>query len=126
MEENETTFKNIHHHNIIKSLTLIPIASISYVILKESNIISSIFVVTIMLIYFLIYDLITKKSITNIRLTAIYFFITITIIVGTCYLIDTKTSNDLILDYKDIDSIAIKLNDNINSTDNKIIYIQEI
>lgn len=67
MEVNETTFKNIHHHNLVKSLTLIPIASIAYYLLDSASLITIVYAITIMVIYFLIYDLITKKSLTNLK-----------------------------------------------------------
>lgn len=122
MEVSETSFKNIHHHNLVKSLTLIPIATIAYVLLSGTNLISSIFVVVIMLIYFLVYDLITKKSITNIKLTSLYFITTIIIVVGACYIIENNTSKNFTLNHKNITSIAIDLSSEINSSYKRIIY----
>ena len=123
MEVSETSFKNIHHHNIVKSLTLIPIATIAYYLLKGTNLITTIFIVIIMIIYFLVYDLLVKKHITNLKLTAIYFVITIITTVGTCYLIEDNAKKELIIDHKNITSIAIDLNYTINSYNEKIVYI---
>ena len=53
MEVSETSFKNIHIHNLVKSLTLVPIVSIAYIILKEESLIFIIFIILIMLIYYL-------------------------------------------------------------------------
>ncbi len=69
MEVSETSFKNIMVHNIVKCLTMIPILSFVYLILRESyfDIISLLILLVIIIAYYFIYDLITKKGISNLK-----------------------------------------------------------
>ena len=111
MEVSETSFKNIHVHNIVKSLTLVPVIAFSYTLLRYETIISIIFVLIIILIYYFVYDLITKKSITNIKLSLIYFIITISFLTITFSLIEisgNKTDKQLIK-YTDIKEVAVNI-----------------
>lgn len=67
----DTSFKNERLHNIIRSLTTVPILCIYYIMLKNTNISISdlftvIFLVVIIITYLIIYDLLTRKKITNI------------------------------------------------------------
>ena len=67
----ETSFKSERMHNIIRSLTTVPILCIYYVVLINSNISTSdiftiIFLVVLLIAYIIIYDLITRKKVTNI------------------------------------------------------------
>lgn len=66
----ETSFKSERLHHIIRSLTAVPIICIYYVILSNSNIgLSDIFTITFLVVlliaYIIIYDLITRKKVTN-------------------------------------------------------------
>lgn len=123
MEVTETSFKSPHIHNLVKSLTLVPIVSIAYNIVKNHEPIFIIFVIVILLIYYFVYDLITKKSIQNIKLSCIYFTITLIILTTFFTLIDRTTSYDKVLNYKDIKEISINLSDFSSMTNNKNIYI---
>ena len=111
MEINETSFKNIHIHNIVKSLTLIPIVAFSYLALKYESIISILFVLVIILIYYFIYDLITKKSITNIKLSLIYFVLSVCILTTFYSVIEISSDREKkeILKYSDISKVAVDL-----------------
>lgn len=67
----ETSFKSEKTHIIVRSLTTIPIICIYYIMLINSNItFSDVFTVTFLVVllitYIIIYDLITRKKITNI------------------------------------------------------------
>jgi len=111
MEVSETSFKNIHIHNIVKSLTLVPIVAFSYIICKNQSIISILFVLVIILIYYFVYDLITKKSITNIKLSLIYFVSAISIL--TIFYSIVEISSDKtdknILKYSNIKEVAVDI-----------------
>lgn len=131
MEVSETSFKSIHLHNIVKSLTLLPFVAISYAICRDANILSILFVIIIMLIYYFIYDLITKKSITNIKLSLFYFVMAIsiyTIIFAVC---DINKEETTVINYNDITSLAVDFSTyginnyarNNNQTDK--IYIKD-
>lgn len=123
MEISETSFKNIHIHNLVKSLTLIPIVAFSYLILREEQIIFTIFVLVIMLIYYFLYDLITKKSIQKILLSLLYFVSTIVILTITFFIINKEQDNNLILKDNDIKEVSINLNYYAGRYDNNKIYI---
>ena len=67
----ETSFKNERLHIFVRSLTTVPIICIYYIILKNSNISFSdiftvIFLFALILAYVIIYDLLTRKKVTNI------------------------------------------------------------
>ena len=117
MEVCETSFKNIHIHNIVKSLTLIPIVAIFYNLIRYENIPVASLIILIILIYYFIYDLITKKSITNIKLSLVYFIVSMALIIGVYSSIDQSLDeigefvyNDTIIKYEDIKEVAISLN----------------
>lgn len=81
----ETSFKSERLHIFIRSLTTIPIVCIYYIILTNSNIsMSDIFTITFLVVlliaYIMIYDLITRKKVTNI-LKSLASLITVGIIV---------------------------------------------
>jgi len=111
MEVNETSFKNIHIHNLVKSLTLVPIVAYAYLALKYESIVSILFVLIIILIYYFIYDLITKKSINNIKISLIYFISTISIltIFYSVLEISGQKEEKEILKYSDIHEVAVDL-----------------
>lgn len=112
MEVSETSFKNNHIHNIVRSLTLVPIIAFAYIICRYESIISIIFVLVIILIYYFVYDLITKKSITNIKVSLIYFIATIcalTIFYSLVEISGDKTEKNTIK-YTDIKEAAINMN----------------
>ena len=109
MEVSETSFKNIHVHNIVKSLTLVPIVSIAYYILKEQELIFTIFVGLIILIYYFIYDLITKKSIQNIRLSLIYFVVSLLVLTSIFKIADLSATKNTVLKYTNITEISLDL-----------------
>ena len=119
MEVSETSFKNIHIHNLVKSLTIVPMIAISYLVLKEQEIIFTIFILVIILVYYFVYDLITRKNIQKIRLSLLYFVSTITLLVIAFSIIDKEKDTNNIIKYNDIKSVSINLNNNTN-TENKI------
>ena len=59
--------------------------ALSEIVLANAN---SVFVLVIILIYYFVYDLITKKSIQNIRLSIIYFVSTIVILISLFSIVD--------------------------------------
>lgn len=124
MEVSETSFKNIHIHNLVKSLTLVPMIALSYSALQGEAPIFIIFIIVIMLIYYFIYDLITKKNIQNIKLSLIYFIATLIIVIGIFSLIDRPVEQNRVLNYKDISEIAIDLSDNTSTNNKEKVYIK--
>jgi len=128
MEVSETSFKSIHTHNIVKSLTLIPIIGFAYLICKYESIVSIIFVLVIILIYYFVYDLITKKSINNIKLSLIYFIAVVsalTIFYSLLEISSNKTDKN-ILKYSDIKEVAVDITygtSGYRNSNNDKIYI---
>lgn len=123
MEISETSFKSLHIHALVKSLTLIPFISLAYLIVKGEAPIFIIFATIILLIYYFIYDLITKKSIQNIKLTLLYFVVTLIVITSSILVIDRKENNNKILKYTDIKEVSINLENDgryFNSNNKKL------
>lgn len=121
MEVSETSFKNIHVHNIVKSLTLVPVVALSYLVFRYESSIFIIFLIAIMLVYYFVYDLITKKSITNIRLSLFYFTITLVLLTTIYSIADRDNEENNIINYNDIKEVAININNySRRNSDNKI------
>ena len=126
MEVCETSFRSMHTHNIVKCLTLIPLVSILYLITESGSFMTLIFVLVLIFIYSLIYDLITKRNLNNMKLSLIYFIISIIVIYGFSYLITTIQSKEKYLDSKDFISASVNnynytnYNDELNN-----VYIKD-
>ncbi len=109
MEISQTSFKNPIVHNIVKSLTMIPILSFVYLILKESSldITSTLILLVIIIAYYFIFDLITKKSINGFKLNIISLIIYIPlfmlIMLGLDRITSVKTFN-----VNEIDAVNIQ------------------
>ena len=73
MEVCETSFENFHVHSIVKCLTMIPFILFVYDTLLDGDFIFVIIVLFIFLIYFFIYDLITRRSIIRWQHSLLYF-----------------------------------------------------
>lgn len=69
MEVCETSFKSIMVHNIVKCLTMVPILSFVYLMLRESyfDFVSLLILLVIIVGYYFIYDLITRKGINYLK-----------------------------------------------------------
>ncbi len=120
MEVSETSFKSIHTHLLVKSLTLIPILLLTYEIVSRYPLdISTIFIFAIVLVYYFLYDLITKKSINHIKLSILYFIITTCIIFTFAFTITkiVNNNNKQYLTINDIKSTTI-IPDAINNVYN--------
>lgn len=123
MEVSETSFKNIHIHNIVKSLTLVPVVALSYLVFRYESSIFIIFLIAIMLVYYFVYDLITKKSITNIRLSLFYFTITLVLLTTIYSIADRDNEENNIINYNDIKEVAININNYFRRNSDNKIYI---
>lgn len=124
MEVFETSFKNIHIHNIIKSLTLVPIMALAYEIFKTESLVFIIFILIILLIYYFIYDLITRKNITHIKLSLLYFVITIISLTSIYGIIDNLDKDNKVLKYTDFKEVSINLFGYSNNDTDKL-YIKD-
>ena len=130
----ETSFKSERLHIFIRSLTTIPIICIYYIILINSNIsMSDIFTVTFLVVlliaYIIIYDLITRKKVTNILKSLAALMIVGIIVIFTGKLSETNKVEQI--DVDDISKMTFLDNNMVNSngyTTNKelINYIVSI
>lgn len=115
MEVNETSFKNTHMHMLVKSLTLIPIGIFYMVLINDiSSFTVSLFIFGLIIAYCLIYDLITAKSIKDIKLGTIYFVITAILTVGIYYGVDKINNNRSQItgiNVSDIQSVAFHIDE---------------
>lgn len=117
-----TSFKNEKIHILVRTLTTIPILCFSYVIIKNFSLSSyDLFSIVLLLVlifaYLIIYDLITRKKVTN------FFKMAVCLVVvgGLVAFVGTLTNDDEInINAKDIKEISF-LDDNgmvIGSTKN--------
>ena len=108
MEVSETSFKSYKVHTLIKCLTLTPFMVLFMYILDMNEFALSTIVFLILILgYYYIYDLITKKGIQNFKKSILYFVIfTIFIFVITIPFISTKETDNVIT-LNDIDSISV-------------------
>lgn len=131
MEINETSFKSSNIHMLVKSLTMIPIVTF-YLFIKEgtSNISIDIFFFVLLIIYSIIYDLITSKNIRNIKLGIVYFVITLVLCFGMYNLVKklyNESRNISDFDISSIDQVALNVKDigYIKTYDERYIYTDD-
>lgn len=126
MEVCETSFKSNKEHNLVKGLTLIPIWTFSYLIIKNvDDLFVSILILSMIIVYYFIYDLITKKGITNIKNIILSFIVASFIIVVILEINDNRSEKTLSLNVKDIKEAYIDiLEDNNINDDSKEVYIE--
>ena len=63
MENNEISFRNELVHYVVKTITIFPICLITYFLISEVGLTGLLISITLILIYSIIYDLITRKEI---------------------------------------------------------------
>lgn len=107
MENNETSFKNSKLHYFIKGITLIPVSFICYLIIKQSDELGFIISIAIILIYSVIYDLITRKEIYKFLKSSGISLVTLGVILGLFGLYDRQMNNKSYV-INDIKEIAFK------------------
>ena len=96
----ETSFKSERMHNIVRSLTTVPIICIYYVVLKNSSIhiediFTIIFLVVLLIAYIIIYDLITRKKVTNILKSIAALMIVGILVIFTGEISSTKSNEQI-------------------------------
>lgn len=119
----ETSFKSDNVHLFVRSLTTVPILCIYYILLINSSInigdlFTILFLFVLLMTYLIIYDLLTRKKITNIfkTLASIIVVGIIVIFVG-----ELTKNGETILDVNDIDTMTFTDYDNGYTYDRKII-----
>ena len=129
----ETSFKSERLHIFVRSLTTVPILCVYYIILSNTSISFSdlftiVFLFAIIVTYIIIYDLLTRKKVTN-----IFKSLAALIIVGIIVIFTGEISKNKI-EYIDVNKIEKMSFENLtfsevgNYTDNKDIinYIMSI
>jgi len=129
----ETSFKNERLHIFVRSLTTVPILCVYYIILSNTSISFSdlftiVFLFAIIITYIIIYDLLTRKKVTN-----IFKSLAALIIVGVIVVFTGEISKNKI-EYIDVNKIEkmsfedLTFSEIGNYTDNKDIinYIMSI
>lgn len=118
-----TSFRSDNVHIFVRTLTTIPIVCISYIIIRNFDISSyDLFSIVLLLVlifaYLIIYDLITRKKVTNFFKMAFCLVIVFVFAALTGYFFEDE---DYIIDSKDIDMLTFEDYDNTNigSTKNK-------
>lgn len=115
MENNECSFKNNTIYNVVKCLTLLPFAFICFLIIKEFKFTGWLIFIFLTLIYFIVYDLLTKKRIEKFILNFNLFILCMVILHGIYFLWTRVSERDIYL--KDIDSITLSYQDDTSSLD---------
>ncbi len=79
MENNETSFKSSFAHYLVKGITLFPICLLTYAIVEETEAIGWLISIVGIIIYSVVYDLITRKEIykpvKSLIISALLFFL---------------------------------------------------
>ena len=120
MENNETSFKNEILHYIVKTITLIPICFIEYIILKELEFPTDIIICgASILIYQIIYDLITRKEIYKLKKSLLITTISCIIFISLYSLYDNIDKTKAI-NLDNITSLRIPLYLDYNYGDNNL------
>ena len=125
MENNGTSFINLKTHMITKTLTLYPIIVILYFIIDYTEIFETVLIISLVLIYYFVYDLITGKKV-KIRVNLPVFILSGLLIFGMTYLINTKINSSIKytnLDFADIDKIELDIIDDVYLEDKQIINL---
>ena len=114
MEVNETSFKSDNAHMILKSLTLLVIGAFAMILINQtSTFMNKVFIIGLIVAYYFIYDVITTKTIRNIKLGLVYFVATALISVGLYYGVEHLNDNTKYkaLNPEDISAVALYIDE---------------
>ena len=108
MESAGESFQNKYEHLVVKGLTLIPFAMILVPLVEEREGESILFLVAIIAVYYLIYDLITNKK--NKLLTNLVAMIVSILVLFSVYDVIAKVAEDtsFTLEIENVKSIIVK------------------
>lgn len=108
MEVSETSFKNTNVHNAVKCLTLIPFMILFYEVARVSDITVILILLAMMLGYYFIFDLITRRNIPKLSINILFFigFVILSSIILTI-VNSTLDKKEITINEKDIKSVNI-------------------
>ncbi len=105
MENNEMSFKSNLTHYLVKALTLFPVCLITYVILDEAGMLGWIISVVGIIIYSIVYDLITRKEIYR-PIKSTIISLAIFLIFTGVYHLDFKEMENRVTVLKGVDALV--------------------
>lgn len=107
LEISETSFGNFYFHLFVKFLTMVPICIFTYEVIQGGSIYVLIFVFILLLVYYFVFDLITRKKIEKIQKQLGYFLLSIIAVFIYCFGIDhvNRETVDVILPQEKIEKI---------------------
>lgn len=109
LEHCETSFYHFSVHLIVKGLTMFPICTILYEMVREQSFYANLFALALLLIYYFVYDLITRKHIEKIKVSFLAFGIALFTSLGICFFIHQLPKETVTyFASEDISSIQIK------------------
>lgn len=116
METNETTFSSLKIHNLVKALTMYPVVLVMsvFAINDSMSTLGAICCLLFLVIYFFIYDLITRRSISNVKTSLIHLCVIIIVLFSYAtlvngYLYSGSNSRNIYVDNSDIDGYKLSL-----------------
>ncbi len=104
MENNETSFKSSVAHYVVKGITLLPVCLLTFFILESAPAIGWLISIACIIIYSIIYDLITKKEIYKFVYSTLLSLLLFLIFTGFYYL-DFRVTDNSEETIKHIDTI---------------------
>lgn len=105
MENNEISFKSEFVHFFVKSITLIPVTFIAMLIIQGGEFIGLIVSLVLVFIYYIVYDLITRKEIYKFIKSIGICYTTFLIILGLYYIIPHFINKEMLIE--DVSSISV-------------------
>lgn len=108
MESAGESFQNKYEHLVVKGLTLIPFAMILVPLVEEREGEAILFIIAIIAVYYLIYDLITNKK--NKLITNLVAMIVSILVLFSVYDVIAKAAEDtsFTLEIEDVKSVVVK------------------
>ena len=115
----DTSFKNERTHIWVRSLTIVPIICICYVIIVDMgsgilNFLTILFLLVLLISYLITYDLITRKKITNFMKTLASLIIVVILVVLIGEATATKQEEN-VLKIKDIETMTFDNNNLVSN-----------
>jgi len=127
MEITETSFGSISTHNIVKSLTIIPMITFAAMCLYQSETSLAIFVIIITLVYYFVFDLITRRQIIKVGLSLVYFIVTTMLVIAYYYAFTKEgLKPNTLITQDDIKEISINSTSDHLDTSNIFLDNQEL
>ncbi len=106
----ETSFYHFYIHLFVKALTMLPIFTVIYEIGRYESIYATVFVLLLLLVYYFVYDLITRKHIEQIKKSIFSFGITLGVLLLYCFFMHQLPKKDApVFHNEDIKKMTVTL-----------------